>query len=852
MGNNATQGLDIVLRANSAQAAQNIDAFLKRVSSGFENLTNAAGFFNHMMGAFVAGLTVDKLKDMTAAALAGAAALQDMSEETALSITALGSLKKTAALVGRDFDALTPGLSIFAQKVDNAIRSGGEAAEVFRRFGIVLTDTSGEALGMDVILASTLKSLREVDGRTRVAGARELFGRGGAKSLPILMREDALNNAPVGIEKFALDAKHLEESWNKVRASFKALWVQFAKEILPMLQNLADWMLKVSKNTNSAGAAAGILSDLFKGMAAAVFLIRAAFQSLGIALGQGFYTALNIIKDAVLTQAVIFAGWREIIADVIIVLLRVISVAGDAASVLFSFYSGKWGEAVDKAKKSYAEVNAVLKSSATDAAKHIKLMFEQSAGFVERTAKALPALMQPGADDIRKVWKDTLDAVFGFWQKTPEAAKKAGDEEANAHETTTGVISEAAKQLIEDINKMYLDLTASKIALLDIEEAKLKQKIDQEIHDVTRAEEEKLKVTQIFAAKREGVSKKESEAKLGLLASQIALQQRQIDSDPFLSSGSRRQQSIELLDAQLEVMGRLQTLNESAVANARNEEAKLDAQKQLVEIYAQQVDLLAQRNSLSDETSFVESFQRVFTQMRNESEITFRSVAQTFQSVMQAAVSVISNGITNLIMGTKTWGQALRDIGMGIMNELIRSIVQMGVQWLVTHVFMKGITMAFSAFMDMLRGKETAKVIASETAKTPTLATNAALASVSSWGGALAAIVALAALVAVFAGGFAEGGYTGSGGKYQPAGIVHRGEFVFPQEAVNHYGVDRLNEMAFNPQMNTQVNVAPSASKYFFLNTKQQTLDLMANDPQAEAIYINMMERNATRLGKRS
>lgn len=32
--------------------------------------------------------------------------------------------------------------------------------------------------------------------------------------------------------------------------------------------------------------------------------------------------------------------------------------------------------------------------------------------------------------------------------------------------------------------------------------------------------------------------------------------------------------------------------------------------------------------------------------------------------------------------------------------------------------------------------------------------------------------------------GFAEGGYTGHGGKYEPAGIVHRGEYVTPQNVV--------------------------------------------------------------------
>ena len=35
-------------------------------------------------------------------------------------------------------------------------------------------------------------------------------------------------------------------------------------------------------------------------------------------------------------------------------------------------------------------------------------------------------------------------------------------------------------------------------------------------------------------------------------------------------------------------------------------------------------------------------------------------------------------------------------------------------------------------------------------------------------------------------GGFAEGGYTGNGGKYQPAGIVHKGEYVAPQSVMSN------------------------------------------------------------------
>lgn len=43
--------------------------------------------------------------------------------------------------------------------------------------------------------------------------------------------------------------------------------------------------------------------------------------------------------------------------------------------------------------------------------------------------------------------------------------------------------------------------------------------------------------------------------------------------------------------------------------------------------------------------------------------------------------------------------------------------------------------------------------------------------------------------------GFASGGYTGDGGKYEPKGVVHGGEFVFTKEATKRIGVANLNRM---------------------------------------------------------
>lgn len=48
--------------------------------------------------------------------------------------------------------------------------------------------------------------------------------------------------------------------------------------------------------------------------------------------------------------------------------------------------------------------------------------------------------------------------------------------------------------------------------------------------------------------------------------------------------------------------------------------------------------------------------------------------------------------------------------------------------------------------------------------------------------------------------GFDDGGYTGDGGKLEPAGIVHKGEFVINAENTKRLGLSMLNRLNGNPQ----------------------------------------------------
>lgn len=46
-----------------------------------------------------------------------------------------------------------------------------------------------------------------------------------------------------------------------------------------------------------------------------------------------------------------------------------------------------------------------------------------------------------------------------------------------------------------------------------------------------------------------------------------------------------------------------------------------------------------------------------------------------------------------------------------------------------------------------------------------------------------------------YVNGYESGGYTGDGGKYEAAGVVHKGEFVMSKEATNRIGIGALNRM---------------------------------------------------------
>jgi TP901 family phage tail tape measure protein len=121
----------------------------------------------------------------------------------------------------------------------------------------------------------------------------------------------------------------------------------------------------------------------------------------------------------------------------------------------------------------------------------------------------------------------------------------------------------------------------------------------------------------------------------------------------------------------------------------------------------------------------------------------------------------------------------------------------------------------------------------------------------SSWAGVASAAGKMALVSTAFAaakaaiGSFAVGGYTGKGGKYEPAGTVHRGEYVLPQEAVQNPAfapVLNVAEMARRSGSIANVSSRDIASAYGAAGGREG-LAMVAEVRRLATVVTNLRDR---------
>lgn len=147
--------------------------------------------------------------------------------------------------------------------------------------------------------------------------------------------------------------------------------------------------------------------------------------------------------------------------------------------------------------------------------------------------------------------------------------------------------------------------------------------------------------------------------------------------------------------------------------------------------------------------------------------------AQLFGTALDSAMSTASNSITGLLTGTMSVQDAMRSLGSTVLNSLVNSFVEMGVQWVKSAVMGQAAQVAATATTTAAQTAGLATTTAASTAAAATTTaawTPAAIvASIGSFGGAAAIGVGavLGALAMGIAGKRKNGGPVSAGGMYE-------------------------------------------------------------------------------------
>ncbi|HHW7522451.1 TPA: phage tail tape measure protein [Mannheimia haemolytica] len=243
-------------------------------------------------------------------------------------------------------------------------------------------------------------------------------------------------------------------------------------------------------------------------------------------------------------------------------------------------------------------------------------------------------------------------------------------------------------------------------------------------------------------------------ARLKELASQLDSAQQQVAISQFAYNGGEKLKAMEF---ELTLLGKtrqeqelMQYNHELDLEAARlkigmtdENIAKLD--QEIVKLKERRAEIQAQAEQARG------SFKQGMLDGLNNIEADVSNVAANVANITQNTFDGMADSLTNFVMTGKA---DFRSFANSILSDLSKMIIKM----MLFNAIKQGATMLFGY-------------------QGPTTTVN---------GNAVYGL-----------GTWATGGYTGNGGKYTPAGIVHKGEYVITKEATSRLGLDYLNYLNY-------------------------------------------------------
>ena len=293
MARNVTTQLIIEGKNKAAAAFKEADGQLNKI-----------GLSAQKAGAFIAGaLSITALSAFVKTSIDAADAASKSASAVGLAVEEYTALQYAAELAGVGGAELDAGLSKLNRTIDAAANGGAAQAETFDRLGISVQDASGKIKSGDQILAEVADKFQTLpNGVQKSAIAMELFGRSGAKLIPLLnggadgleeLRKEAEALGLVISTDMAAQSEVFNDNLTRLGKATTGAGNSIANDMLPSLVELSELLVDVNREGEASNTIAALLGGAMKVLASAVLIASNGFGSLGRFIGASAAAAVS-------------------------------------------------------------------------------------------------------------------------------------------------------------------------------------------------------------------------------------------------------------------------------------------------------------------------------------------------------------------------------------------------------------------------------------------------------------------------------------------------------------------------------------------------------------------------------
>jgi hypothetical protein len=253
-------------------AQDRASATLKKVGAEFGALSSSARLATTLLTSFGGALSLGA----AAAALRSVANLQDqmgkMAQQTGIGVEALSALDYAAKLSDVSTEELGAGISRLTAKMGDVAQGSKQSVAIFKALGVSVLGAGGQMRPTEEVLGDIADRFSEfADGPEKTAFAIEIFGRAGAKLIPLL------NQGRDGLQEMREEAERLG--------------IVIDSKTAKAAEDFNDNLTRLSATTR------GVLMDAFTPLIASLGEIAARFLDArreGLAFGESLDVALAI------------------------------------------------------------------------------------------------------------------------------------------------------------------------------------------------------------------------------------------------------------------------------------------------------------------------------------------------------------------------------------------------------------------------------------------------------------------------------------------------------------------------------------------------------------------------------